>query len=133
MSYVIGVDGGTESIRALFSISTAGLWPPLRPLTRPSSRTRPGPSRTGAWWACMGQSVKGAVAKAGVSINDIIAISVDTTCCSVVALDQAGKPLRPCMIWMDVRSAKEADEVAATKDPFCASMAAAPAPSRPSG
>ena len=65
----------------------------------------------------MGQSVKRAVAKAGVSPSDIIALSVDTTCCSVVALDQSGKPLRPCMIWMDVRSAKEADDVAATGDP----------------
>ena len=53
----------------------------------------------------MGQSVKGAVAKAGVSPADIIAMCVDTTCCSVVALDADGKPLRPCMIWMDVRSA----------------------------
>ena len=66
----------------------------------------------------MGQSVRGAMAKANVKPAGIIALTVDTTCCSVVALDQQGKPLRPCMIWMDVRSAREAGEIAATKDPF---------------
>jgi ribulose kinase len=64
----------------------------------------------------MGVAVRGALAKARISPTEIIAISVDTTCCSVVALDASGQPLRRSMIWMDVRAAKEADEVAATKD-----------------
>ena len=118
MSYVIGVDGGTESIRA-FVFDLEGK--PLASVATPYKTDFPNPSwaeqNPEDWWACMGQSVKGAVAKAGVSPSDIIALSVDTTCCSVVALDQSGKPLRPCMIWMDVRSAKEADDVAATGDP----------------
>ncbi len=118
MSYVIGVDGGTESIRA-FVFDLSGR--PIASVATPYKTDFPHPSWAeqdpAAWWAAMGQSVQGAVAKAGVSPGDIVAMSVDTTCCSVVALDAAGTPLRPCMIWMDVRSAKEADEVAATKDP----------------
>src|SRR4029077_17490956 len=38
-------------------------------------------------------------------------------CCSVVAVDAEGTPLRPAMIWMDVRSAAEAAAVAASGDP----------------
>ncbi|WP_395661012.1 ribulokinase [Aestuariivirga sp.] len=118
MSYVIGVDGGTESIRA-FVFDLEGR--PLASVATPYKTDFPNPSwaeqNPEDWWACMGQSVKGAIAKSGVSPADIIALSVDTTCCSVVALDAAGNPLRPCMIWMDVRSAAEADDVAATKDP----------------
>ena len=117
MSYVIGVDGGTESIRA-FVFDLDGR--PLASVATPYKTDFPNPSwaeqNPEDWWHCMGQSVKGAVAKAGVSPADILSICVDTTCCSVVALDAAGKPLRPAMIWMDVRSAKEADDVAATKD-----------------
>ncbi len=117
MSYVIGVDGGTESIRA-FVFDLDGR--PLASVATPYKTDFPNPSwaeqNPEDWWHCMGQSVKGAVAKAGGSPADILSICVDTTCCSVVALDAAGKPLRPCMIWMDVRSAKEADDVAATKD-----------------
>ena len=117
MSYVIGVDGGTESIRA-FVFNLDGR--PLASVATPYKTEFPNPSwaeqNPEDWWRCMGQSVKGAVAKAGISPADILSICVDTTCCSVVALDAAGNPLRPCMIWMDVRSAKEADDVAATGD-----------------
>ena len=118
MSYVIGVDGGTEGIRA-FVFDLDG-----RPLASQATAYKtefPQPSwaeqNPEDWWVAMGQSVKGALAKAEVPASEVIAMSVDTTCCSVVALDKAGKPLRPCMIWMDVRSAQEADDVAATKDP----------------
>jgi ribulokinase len=119
MSYVIGVDGGTESIRA-FVFDLDGRI--VASHATPYKTEFPNPSwaeqNPEDWWASMGQSVKGAVAKSGVAASAIIAISIDTTCCSVVALDSQGEPLRPCMIWMDVRSSKEADEVAATKDPY---------------
>lgn len=119
MTYVIGVDGGTESIRA-FVFDLDG-----RPLASHATAYKtefPNPSwaeqNPQDWWSAMGQSVKGALAKAGVAASDVIAMSVDTTCCSVVALDKEGVPLRPCMIWMDVRSSAEANDIAATKDPF---------------
>ena len=117
MAYVVGVDGGTESIRA-FVFDLDGR--PVASHATPYKTEFPNPSwaeqNPEDWWACMGQSVKGALAAARVAPSDIIAMCVDTTCCSVVALDAAGQPLRPCMIWMDVRSAKEADDVAATRD-----------------
>ena len=119
MSYVIGVDGGTESIRA-FVFDLDGK--PIASVATPYATEFPNPSwaeqNPEVWWSAMATSVKGALAKSGVSASDIAAICVDTTCCSVVALDKDGSPLRPCMIWMDVRSASEADEVAATRDPF---------------
>ena len=65
----------------------------------------------------MGESVRGVMAKARLSPDDILALAVDTTCCSVLALDEKGEPLRPCMIWMDVRSSTEAADVLATGDP----------------
>ena len=37
-----------------------------------------------------------------------------TTCCTVVALDAAAKPLRPALMWMDVRAHAEADAILAT-------------------
>jgi ribulokinase len=115
MSYVIGVDGGTESLRA-FVFDLDG-----RPFgSHATSYATEFPATSWAeqnpedWWRALGQSVKGAVAKAGIAARDVIALCVDTTCCSVVALDRDGHPLRPAMIWMDVRSARQADRVAAT-------------------
>ena len=69
------------------------------------------------WWRCMGEAVRGAVNAAGIRVKDVLALCVDTACCSVVAADPDGKPLRPAMIWMDVRSAAEAADVAASGSP----------------
>jgi len=61
--------------------------------------------------------VRGAVAEAGVAPDSVTALALDTTCCSVVALNGDGRPLRPALIWMDVRSAEQAARVAACGDP----------------
>jgi len=117
MSYVVGVDGGTESIRAfIFDLDGRVLASHAAPYKTEFPQPSWAEQDPEDWWAGMGAAVEGALAKARVSQEDIIAICVDTTCCSVVALDADGTPLRPCMIWMDVRAVKEADEVAATKD-----------------
>src|SRR3954454_3941791 len=118
MAYLIGVDGGTESIRAIvFDLEG-------RPKGSHASAYQtqfPKPSwaeqNPEDWWRCMGESVRGAVNAAGIRVKDVLALCVDTTCCSVVAVDPDGKPLRPAMIWMDVRSAAEAADVAASGDP----------------
>lgn len=117
MSYVIGVDGGTESLRAhLFDEVGRSLASGVAPYA-----TRfPSPGRAeqdpAEWWRALGQAVRAAVSGAGVSPGEVRAICADTTSCTVVALDAAGAPLRPALLWMDVRAALEADEVAATGD-----------------
>lgn len=61
-------------------------------------------------------AVKTAIANAGISATDVAGISVDTTCCTVVALDAAGQALRPALLWMDMRSAPQAARIAACGD-----------------
>ena len=118
MSYVMGVDGGTEGIRAyVFDLEGR-----VKSSHATAYETRfPEPSWAEQdpeeWWQAMAGSVRAAIAKAGVAPSEIKAISVDTTCCSVVTLDGTGHALRPCMIWMDVRAAAEADDLVATGDP----------------
>ena len=116
MSYVIGVDGSTESLRA-FVFDLDGL--PRGSHATAYKTDFPKPSWAEPdpedWWQAHGASVKGALAKANVAAHDVIALCVDTTCCSVATLERDGRPLRPAMIWMDVRSARQADAIAATK------------------
>ena len=88
MACVIGIDGGTESLRA-FVFDLDG-----RPLGSAATAYKtdfpqPGWAEQSPhdWWSAAGQSVRGATAKAGVSAGDVLAICADTTCCSVVALD----------------------------------------------
>ncbi len=117
MDYVIGIDGGTESLRAtVFDLagrriaSAASAYP-----TRfaAGARAEQDPE---AWWSALGIAVRQATAQAGIAAHDIAALCATTTCCSVVALDSAIRPLRPAIIWMDVRAGAEADAVLATGD-----------------
>ena len=81
----------------------------------------------------MGQATRGALAAGGIAPDQVIAMAVDTTCCSVVAVDAEGTPLRPAMIWMDVRSAAEAADVAASGDPALRINSNGRGPSPPNG
>ncbi|GBF92749.1 carbohydrate kinase [Raphidocelis subcapitata] len=111
--YVIGVDGGTESLRAGV-FDAAGR--PLAFASSPYPTSYPHPSwaeqSPDDWWAALGAAVRAAVEESGVAVGDIAAMCVDTTCCTVVALDESGAPLRPALLWMDMRSAKQAAAVA---------------------
>ena len=42
----------------------------------------------------MGQAVRGALQQAGCAPEDVEALAIDTTCCTVVSLDDQGEPLR---------------------------------------
>ena len=118
MAYLLGIDGGTESIRAIV-FDLEGKPKGSKAAPYPTEFPKPGWAEQNPeeWWRCLGLAVRGALQAAGISGDQILALAVDTTCCSVVALDETGTPLRPAMIWMDVRSADEAALVADTCDP----------------
>eukprot|EP01084_Bolivina_argentea_P153456 267572_1 len=42
---------------------------------------------------------------------NVLAMCIDTTCCTVVALDSKGYPLRSALMWMDTRSSKLAKDL----------------------
>lgn len=111
------MDGGTESIRAgVFDLAGTPL--SFASHAYPTAFPRPGWAEQDPadWWAGLGAAVKAAVASAGVSPADVAALCVDTTCCTVVALDAEGRAKRPALLWMDVRSAEQAARVAAAGD-----------------
>ncbi len=117
MSYVIGIDGGTESLRAtVFDLAGRRIASSAaRYDTRfmPGSRVEQDPE---AWWLALGRAVREAVEQSGVHASAIDAVCAATTCCTVAALDEAVRPLRPALLWMDVRAGDEARAVLATGD-----------------
>ncbi|MBC7738807.1 MAG: carbohydrate kinase, partial [Candidatus Saccharibacteria bacterium] len=117
MAYVIGIDGGTESLRAhVFDLS--GRSRGVGKGAYVTSFPEPGQAEQNPddWWHAAGIAVREALAVSGIPADQISAIACDTTSCTVVALDTAGRPLRPCLLWMDVRAHREAAEVAACGD-----------------
>lgn len=121
MAYYLTADGGTESLRArVYDLSGHCLGQKAVSYeTRfaPGARAEQNPED---WWRALVTATAGAVAEAGIDPAGIEAISFATTCCTVVALDADGRPLRPALMWMDVRAHAEADAVLATGDPALA-------------
>lgn len=115
---VIGVDGGTESIRAAcFDALNGQLVGKAFASPYPTNHPKPGWAEQSPsdWWECLGSSVREAIKSTqNANTNDdyeICAICLDTTCCSVVLLDDANQPLRPSLLWMDARSAPQTQEI----------------------
>jgi sugar (pentulose or hexulose) kinase len=117
MPCMIGVDGGTESLRA-FVFDLSGNILGTATTAHPTRFPRPGRAEQDPadWWTALGESVRGAVARAGVRPDEVEALALATTCCSVVALDAAGEAPRPSLIWMDVRAGDDAAAVLETGD-----------------
>jgi ribulokinase len=118
MAYVIGIDGGTESLRAhVFDLS--GRSRGVGTCAYPTAFPEPGQAEQNPddWWHAAGVAVHEALAASGVAAGQITAVACDTTSCTVVALDADGRPLRPCLLWMDVRAHREAAAVATCGDP----------------
>jgi FGGY-family pentulose kinase len=116
---VLGIDIGTQSLRV------AVVNPRGRTLayhTSPIETDYPRPTwaeqQPGDWWRAATQSVPAALDKAGIRPEQIAAIGLDTTACTVVACGADARPLRPALLWMDQRSAREAEEISDTRDPL---------------
>lgn len=113
---LLGVDVGTGGVRV-------GLVTPTGEVVSTASveveTQNPRPAhaeqRPEDWW----DALKEALAKAldGVDASRIMGMAVDATSATLVACDINGTPLRPALLWMDVRAAKEAEKLTNTGDP----------------
>jgi len=63
-----------------------------------------------AWWAAIGLAVREAMRA---DVADVAAIGLDGHGPTLVAVDTAGRPTRPAIIWQDTRSRSEQAELAA--------------------
>ena len=117
MTYLLTADGGTESLRARIytpdGTCVASQAVPYETLFLPGARAE---QRPDDWWDALCRATRACLAEARLSGDQIGAMAYATTCCTVVALDAAGRPLRNALMWMDVRASEEAAAVLATGD-----------------
>lgn len=122
--YVIGIDVGTESVRAgVFDEGGMRVGTGVAPIE--TRHPHPGWAEQDAdeWETALATAVRGALASAGLGAGRIEGLAADGTTSTVVLLDEQGRPLRPALLWMDVRAHREAQEVAATGHPALACTA----------
>ncbi len=115
MTYLIGIDVGTQSVRScLFDLDGTVVASASQPLTTTFPRPTWAEQDPEEWWRAAVETLKEILQTSRVNPQEIAALSYDCTACTVVALAEDGKPLRPALLWMDERAYEEADEVSAT-------------------
>ncbi len=116
--YILGIDFGTESVRVGI-FDTAGKPVVFASQTYPLYHPRPGwaEQRPDEWWSALVQATRQALADSGIPKEAIVGLGADCTSCTVLALGNNFQPLRPAIIWMDVRAADQARRIAASGHP----------------
>jgi FGGY-family pentulose kinase len=105
MDHLLGIDLGTQGIRcALFDLDGRLVATATRPYGTSHPRPMWAEQDPETWWQATVAAVRETVARAGVPPAAVRALSYDCASCNVVALDDAGRPLRPALLWMDERA-----------------------------
>ena len=115
---VLGIDCGTQSLRAtLYRVD--GTLLAQASASFPTAYPHPNWAEQDPedWWRALTQAVPACIRNGGVPASDIAALGIDSTSFTGVWCDEHGVPLRPAVLWMDHRAAKEAHEIVASRHP----------------
>ena len=117
MSHVLTADGGTESLRVrIYDLDGRCVASHAEPYETKFMAGARAEQNAEDWWSSLVTATQICLKEANISGDAIDAMAYATTCCTVVALDKNGAPLRPALMWMDVRADKEAEAVLETGD-----------------
>lgn len=105
--YVLSIDNGTQSIRALVFDSKGTLIDKVKIDLDDCTATEPGWAEQEAdyFWQVLCQSCQQLWQRGVVTADQIAAVAITTQRGTVVNLDKDGQPLRPAIVWLDQREA----------------------------
>jgi len=113
--YVIGIDSGTQSLRAgIFDLQGNPIIYATKDYHIFHAQIGWAEQSAEDWWQAAKITVNECVKKSKIDPGKIVGISVDGTSCTVLPVDEKGVPLRNALLWMDIRAHKEAEQVNAT-------------------
>lgn len=114
---LLGIDMGTSSVKVgLFDLKgkPIAFADETYPLYTPKSGWAE--QKPEEWWTAICKAVRRVVDSLAIKEFEIIGISVDTTCCTVLMADKGMNILRPAIMWMDIRASKQAHKITGTKN-----------------
>jgi FGGY-family pentulose kinase len=116
---LLGLDVGTQSVRAaLFDPSGSCRAFATRALDTFHPQPAWAEQDAEQWWQAACGAIPEALARAGVSADQVAGIGLDCTACTVLPCRADGAPLHRALLWMDQRAFREAEEISATGDPI---------------
>ena len=116
--FVLGIDGGTEGVRVgVFDPTGRPIAFARAPYATTHARQGWAEQNPEDWWAATVTATRSALQDSGVNASGVKGLAVACTSCSVVVSTADGRALRPALIWMDVRAAPQARQIAETGDP----------------
>ena len=119
MSCLAGIDLGTSSVKVMLMREDGT---PLAISHAEYDVQKPAIDRAEQepelWWTQTVKAVREAIARAGIRGDDISCIGLSGQMHGLVALDKAGNPVCPAIIWMDQRSLQEAKRIAERASDF---------------
>lgn len=115
-SYIMSVDGGTESIRVgIFDFEGHLVSQGTHAYRTTFARSGWAEQDPEDWWSSLIAATHQALTAGSVKAESIAAVCTDATTCTLVALDMRGRHLRPALLWMDVRAADQAKRIFQTR------------------
>lgn len=116
--YVVGVDFGTGGAR-IGVFDRDGTPVTFSSVEFDTSYPRPGMAEQDpdAWWDALVRGMHQAMREGAVAPEEVAGISVDTTSSTVMAMNADGRHLRAAIMWMDVRSSRQATRIAESGEP----------------
>jgi xylulokinase len=109
MNYVIGVDVGSQSVKALLLDETGQ---PVQAAAAPYPTRYPASGWAeqdpADWERAIAQSVREVRQRSGIASTQVTALALASQVDGLVALDRALRPLRPAIIWLDRRATTQA-------------------------
>ena len=111
-AYFLGIDVSTTGAKALL-IDEQGHVVSSATTPLPISMPQPLWSEQDPqdWWNGTVQSIRQALAQAGVKAEAVAAIGLTGQMHGLVLLDEAGQVLRPAILWNDQRTGAQCDEI----------------------
>ncbi len=106
-SYLLAIDNGTQSVRALLFDAHGNLVDKSQVAIDSYQSPQPGwvENDPEAFWQALCQACQHLWANTSVPKSAVAGVVITTQRATTIALDKAGKPLRPAMIWLDQRRA----------------------------
>jgi len=102
---LLGIDNGTQSLRALIFDLSGQLLAKKRVAFKPYFSENPGWAEQDpdVFWQALCQACQGLWQQDGIRKERIAGVALTTQRGTVINLDAAGEPLRPAMLWLDQR------------------------------